>query len=157
MADELIASMVVGANWASSVHGSSAGLRSEEDRSRFLALRRSPEIAALLVGGATVEVEPYRKSPHPLFIFDRRINASLREYVAQIKESINGTILCEGGVRLIHLLLSENLIDSFHLSRVNIEGDDHFLDSSLLHRGLSLISSEIVGATTFERYERASR
>lgn len=159
MAERVIATMVVGANGATSLAGTSAPLRSAADRTRFLALRRSPEIAAIVVGGATAKVEPYQKSPHPLIVVERLEleRSEIGEILANLRKRIHGTILCEGGARLIHLLLSGDHIDTFFLSRVPINGDDHFLDQSLLRSTMDLVSSERDGSTTFERYERASR
>ena len=153
----LIASLLVGANAATSKSGSSAPLRTLEDRERFLALRNSPEISAIIVGGATALVEPYQRSPHPLYIYSREVKAPLKMYVSHIRREISGTLLCEGGVRVIHQLLHDDLIDTFLLSRVEIHGDGHYLDEPLLQKSLILRSSERVGSTTFERYERASR
>jgi len=127
-----VASLVVASNGATSIMGGSRGLRTPEDRERFLALRNGPDIAAILVGGASAATEPYRSAPHPLIVF-------------------------EGGVELIHLLLADELIDSFFISRVAATGDGHFLDENLLRSKMTLVSTETINQTTFERYERASR
>lgn len=155
------ASMVVGANGATSLGGSSALLRNAIDRERFLTLRQSSEFGAILVGRRTTLVEPYGRAPHPLVIFSRSSlvgNASansIRDFVANVHATYPGKILCEGGIWLIHKLLAEGLIDTFHISRVAIDGDDHFLDEALLLRHMELVSSEIVGQTRLEKLERS--
>jgi hypothetical protein len=54
-------------------------------------------------------------------------------------------------------LLADELIDSFFISRVAATGDGHFLDENLLRSKMTLVSTETINQTTFERYERASR
>ena len=153
----VLASLVVGANGASSLAGASAGLATPEDRGRFLALRKSQEISAILVGARTATIEPYQKTPHPLYIYRRESGLTPRQYLESINRKHTGAILCEGGITLIHQLLHDGCIDIFHLTRVAIEGDGHFLDENLLNRTMALISREVVNQTTFEKYERASR
>lgn len=156
----LIASLVVGGNSATTVHGDSRRLRTPEDRERFLALRAAPEISLILVGGQSAKTEPYRSAPHPIAIFSRgHIGEipSLRTYIESLSHEFPGTILCEGGVTLFHLLLREDLIDRAFISRVPIAGDGHYLDENLLREKLTCISSETLNQTTFEKYERASR
>lgn len=156
----LIASLVVGGNSATSANGDSRKLRTPEDRERFLALRAAPEISLILVGGQSERIEPYRSAPHPIAIFSRDHVGeilSIRSYIERVKLDFPGTILCEGGVTLIHLLLREDLIDCAFISRVPMAGDGHFLDENLLREKLLCISSEKLNQTTFEKYERASR
>jgi hypothetical protein len=159
----IIASMVVGANGATSSAGSSAPLQTAIDRERFLLRRKNPEIQAILVGHRTTLVEPYNRSPHPLVIFSQRaigagsLERAFDDFIAKMRAEYPGKILCEGGITLIHLLLAANLIDIFYVSRVAFEGDDHFLDEELLLKRMRLVSKESYGDTSFERYERASR
>ena len=153
----VLASLVVGSNWASTLGGTSRGLRTSEDRERFLALRNSPNIGAIIVGSASALVEPYQKSPHPLFVYSRSSAVTPGEFINQVRRKISGSILCEGGVTLLHHLLSENCIDQFHLTRAPALGDGHYFDIELLRASMSLSASEVVNGTTFEKYERASR
>lgn len=157
---QVIASLVIGSNGATSLHGSSRGLRTSEDRTRFRALRGAPEISAILVGGATVAVEPYHSAPQPIICFSREACGevdSIPIFIEKLKRKYPGTILCEGGVQLLHLLLKEDLIDLAFISRVSILGDGHFLDEELFQSKMALASSETINQTTFEKYERASR
>ena len=156
-AGEVIASLVIGSNAATTLAGSSKGLRTKEDRERFLALRNSDRFGAILVGSVSAAVEPYQKTPHPLFIYKRTSGVSPAAFVDEVRRKISGAILCEGGVTLIHQLLADDALDHFHLTRAPIAGDGHFFDLALLTRKMSLISREVVGQTTFEKYERASR
>lgn len=156
-AGEVVASLVIGSNAATTLAGGSKGLRSKEDRERFLALRNSDRFGAILVGSVSAAVEPYQQTPHPLFIYTRTSGISPTEFLHDVRGKISGSILCEGGVRLIHHLLHDDALDLFHLTRVPIAGDGHFLDLLLLTRKMSLVSRELVGETTFEKYERASR
>jgi riboflavin biosynthesis pyrimidine reductase len=154
---EVIASLVVGSNGATSLAGRSKGLRTPEDRERFLALRRSADLGAIVVGSATAAVEPYQQTPHPLFIYKRASGVSPAEFLRELRGKISGAILCEGGVTFIHQLLEDDALDLLHLTRAPIAGDGHFLNFSLITKRMSLISREVEGETTFEKYERASR
>lgn len=155
--------MVVGANGATSRAGSSAALRSAADRERFLRMRKSPDIQAILVGHRTTLVEPYEQAPHPLVIFSRSAISEnsaadpIVDFLERTRVRYPGKILCEGGISLVHLLLQANLIDTFYLSRVANEGDAHFLEDALLRQRMHLVSRELISDTTFEHYERASR
>ena len=153
----LLASLVVGSNGATSLHGSSRELRTLEDRERFLALRNSNRVGAIVVGSATADAEPYQKTPHLLYIYQRSSGLTPKELIAKVRREISGAILCEGGITLIHHLLREDLIDEFQLTHAPIPGDNHYLDRALLASKLSLSESELKAGTTFEKYERASR
>ena len=153
----VLATLVVGSNWATSLNGDSRGLQSDEDRERFLALRNSAAVGAIVVGARTAEVEPYQKTPHPLFIYQRSLGVTPAQFIRHAQVQVNGSILCEGGVQFIHSLLRENVIDIFHLTRVSKAGDNHFLDIDLVRTHLALIQSEQINTSTFEKYERASR
>jgi len=153
----VLATLVVGSNWAASLNGDSRGLQSGEDRERFLALRNSAAVGAIVVGARTAEVEPYQKTPHPLFIYQRSLGVTPAQFIRHAQEQVSGSILCEGGVQFIHSLLRENVIDVFHLTRVSKAGDNHFLDIDLVRTHLALIQSEQINTSTFEKYERASR
>ena len=153
----VLATLVVGSNWAASLNGDSRGLQSGEDRERFLALRNSAAVGAIVVGARTAEVEPYQKTPHPLFIYQRSLGLTPAQFIRHAQEQVSGSILCEGGVQFIHSLLRENVIDVFHLTRVSKAGDNHFLDIDLVRTHLALIQSEQINTSTFEKYERASR
>ncbi len=153
----VLATLVVGSNWAASLNGDSRGLQSGEDRERFLALRNSDAVGAIVIGARTAEVEPYQKTPHPLFIYTRSVGVTPAQFIGEVRKQVSGSILCEGGVQLIHSLLRENVIDIFHLTRVSKAGDNHFLNSELLRMHMALIHSEQINTSTFEKYERASR
>ena len=153
----VIASLVVGRNLATSVGGTSHGLRTGVDRERFLALRNSDQIGAIVVGARTAAVEPYQSAPHPLFIYHRNLGVLAKEFIDAIRNEVSAPILCEGGVRLLHQLLRADYIDYFHLARVAIDGESDFFDISLLQQRMILSGSEEIEGTTFEKYERASR
>lgn len=154
---EVFACLVVGSNYATSLHGSSKHLTSPEDRQRFLALRNSDEFAAIVIGSNTAATEPYAKSPHPVFVYTRSSGLTPGQFIEKVHNQSAGRILCEGGVTLLHYLLREDRIDYLHLTHTPIAGDSHFFDSALLLEKMSLTASEQAGQTTFERYERASR
>lgn len=153
----VLATLVVGSNWAASLNGVSRGLQSDEDRERFLALRNSAAVGAIVVGARTAEVEPYQKTPHPLFIYQRSLGVTPAQFIHHVQMQVDGSILCEGGVQFIHSLLRENVIDIFHLTRVSRAGDNHVLDIDLVRTHMALIQSEQINTSTFEKYERASR
>jgi riboflavin biosynthesis pyrimidine reductase len=63
---QIIATLVVGSDGSTSKDGSSRGVSSSADRSRFLERRRS--VDAILIGGNTARNEPYRKTPVPVVV-----------------------------------------------------------------------------------------
>lgn len=154
---ELWVCLVAGANLATSLHGASVGLRTPEDRQRFLTLRNSDEIGAIVVGSRTAALEPYGKTPHPLYIYSRDSGRTPSQFIDEIAATVDGAILCEGGVRLVHELLRGDSVDRLYLSHAPIDGDDNYLDIALVRARLSLMAQEVEAGTTFEHYERASR
>ena len=152
----LVACLAMGSNGATSKAGGSQGITTAADREHFLALRNSSQFGAIVVGARTAAVEPYAKTPHPLFIYRRESGLTAKQFTESIRKEVVGAILCEGGVGLIHQLLVSQSIDSFHLTRTPMSGDGHFLDEKLLLENMSLRTSSSLNGTTFERYERAS-
>jgi riboflavin biosynthesis pyrimidine reductase len=62
----ITANLVIGADGATVLEGSSKALSSQADRSRFHALRE--RASTILIGGNTARNEPYAKTPVPLVI-----------------------------------------------------------------------------------------
>ena len=137
----LIATLVVGANNASSKGGLSAPLSTPADRSRFLALHRSA--AAIIIGRESALVEDYRKTQVPIFVLTRHHEGvklphpmmeqiTVGDDLAKISRSIasrfEGDVIIESGVKLLKALISAGAVDRLSLSISPIEGDGHFVN-----------------------------
>lgn len=143
----VVAPLVIGSNGATSLHGSSRALSSPEDRTRFLALRKSA--AAIVIGGATFRSEPYDQLAIPLYVASKRLNSqefsersnlhiyplSPTDVLDLAKGEISGLIVIEGGKSFLSELLQARLVDQLLLTRSPIEGDSDFweIEKDLLH------------------------
>ena len=58
------ANLIVGKDGSTTKSGSSIGLSTDEDRTRFKALRDKNHL--ILIGGNTARREPYKRTPIPL-------------------------------------------------------------------------------------------
>lgn len=151
----LIATLVVGANNATTVAGGSIGLSSTPDRERFLALHRAA--GAIITGKHSANVEDYSKTDVPIFIFTRdpaplnfdhpqmqqvAVDRDLAEMARRIDQQIPGDVVIEAGPRLLLALIRAGVVDSLQLSISPIPGDGNFieLDDLLKH---FLIESDV--------------
>jgi riboflavin biosynthesis pyrimidine reductase len=152
------ANLVVGSNGMTTYRGSSKGLSSSEDRARFHELRSASEV--ILIGGSTFRNEPYSKCPLPLYISSRgsnlkgenvhSFNLSPSKLLAKAFNDGYKEILIEGGVQFLSGLFDKTMIDEFHLTRSDIEGDGDKFDETSLSAKYKLLSQSIANTTKFE-------
>lgn len=156
----LIASLVVGANNATTLGGDSQKLSTPPDRTRFLGLHRSA--AAIIVGKNSAVHEDYRQTQVPIFIFSRSekqlplshpsmqqilIDGDLAERSRQIEDQILGDVVVEAGPQLLAAMISAGVIEILYLSISPINGDDNFLDLPDLLSKFVIESEELVEGT----------
>ena len=132
----VIATLVVGANGATSLKGSSTGLSTQADRERFLQLHRSA--GAYIVGRKSASVESYKNSLAPLFIFTRQpipniagevdVSQGFERAVREISNAHPSPIVVESGVSLMMAMINDGVIDQLQLSLSPIVGDGDFID-----------------------------
>lgn len=136
----LIASLVVGANGATSLAGKSSPLSTPSDRARFLERHRSA--AAFIIGKQSALIESYSSSNVPIFVLSRSNEAiqfphplmqqitvadgELAEIVRGLDQQIEGDIVVEAGASLLTALIEVGVIDLLELSISPIEGNGNF-------------------------------
>ena len=138
----LIATLVVGSNGATSLHGKSSPLSTPSDRARFLARHRSA--AAFIIGKQSAFIESYDASQVPIFVFSRSNEplslpnplmkqlsvkgSELGEISRNIDQRIAGDIVVEAGASLLAAMIAAGVIDVLEISISPIAGDGHFID-----------------------------
>ena len=138
----LIASLVVGSNGATSLHGKSSPLSTPSDRRRFL--KRHRQAAAFIIGRQSALIESYGASRVPIFVFSRSsaaislphplmqqvtVNRSdLGEISRSIEQRIEGDIVVEAGAALLTAMIQSEVIDILEISITPIAGDGNFID-----------------------------
>ena len=167
----LIATLVVGANNATSKGGHSAPLSTPADRKRFLALHRSAP--AIITGRESALVEDYRATKVPIFIFTRgsekltlphpmmeqiTVGDDLAKISRSIASRFEGDVIIESGVKLLKALISAGAVDRLSLSISPIEGDGHFVNLDDLLNDFTIEETlEVEGTRLLEcRYNRDS-
>ena len=151
----LIASLVVGANSATTLAGASTGLSTPPDRARFLALHRSA--GAIIIGKESALAEDYSQTNVPIFIFSRSseklalihpqmqqitVDRDLAEITRMIDHRIDGDIAIEAGPRLLTALVEAGVVDYLQLSLSPIAGDGNFINLENLMRNFEVESEE---------------
>jgi dihydrofolate reductase len=142
----LIASLVIGANGATSLAGKSSPLSTPSDRERFI--RRHRSASAFIIGKNSALVESYTSAQVPIFVLTRESealhlphpmmeqitieNENLSSSVHKITSQVEGEIVVEAGISLFTALIAEGLIDSLELSISPIDGDGNFADLAAL-------------------------
>ena len=166
-APRVIANLLVGGNGATVKAGSSKALTNSADRRRFHALRSLAK--AIVIGGSTYRNEPYQRNAKdrtlPIYVssvktqylIDQELalgvtfaSVSPTRLVARALEEVGSPILIEGGVNFLHELIENRIIDELHITRVQVDGDDYYLDESLLSKNYKLELQEQEGETNFE-------
>lgn len=161
------ANLVVGADGSTAINGSSKGLSSGRDRTRFHAIRA--EATAIVIGGATSRNEPYGSTPVPLFVVTHEhtvpgtatnnekatlLNLSPVDAIAKIKADGFGRILVEGGAQFLTALTHAHAIDGIYLTRTTAAPQEAIIDFYELLSGFVVASSEESDGERFEYYER---
>lgn len=155
----LIASLVVGANGATALHGNSQGLSTPPDRTRFLALHRSA--AAIITGKESATSEDYTLTTVPIYVLTRDprpltfshphmeqilINGDLAQIVREI-EKRHDSVVVEAGPLLLQALVEVGVVDQLELSLSPIDGDKNFVDIERLLHNFIVESDELVDGT----------
>ena len=158
----VLANLVLGSEGSTSLDGSSKSLSSAEDRRRFHEVRAQASV--ILIGGNTARTEPYAQTPVPLVVITRsgEIPESVRanpktniweldpiSAVEKALKEFGGTVLVEGGIRLVQELLLANQIDELYLTLSKISGGENVYDLSALTREFTVESSEKIDGETF--------
>ena len=158
----VLANLVLGSDGSTSLDGSSKSLSSAEDRKRFHELRAQASV--ILIGGNTARSEPYAQTPVPLVVITRsgeipdsvRANPKTHVWeldptsaVEQAHKEFGGSVLVEGGIRLVQELLLANQIDELYLTLSKVSGGENVYDLSALTREFTVESSEKIDGETF--------
>jgi riboflavin biosynthesis pyrimidine reductase len=158
----VLANLVLGSDGSTSLDGSSKSLSSAEDRRRFHEVRAQASV--ILIGGNTARTEPYAQTPVPLVVITRSgeipesVRANPKTHVWELDpisavekalKEFGGTVLVEGGIRLVQELLLANQIDELYLTLSKISGGENVYDLSALTREFTVESSEKIDGETF--------
>ncbi len=156
----LIATLVVGANGATTLGGISSRLSTPPDRARFLALHRSA--AAIITGKQSALSEDYSMTKVPLFIFTRsdlelplthpemqrvKIEGNLAEVSRDIQNQFSGDVIVEAGPKLLIAMISVGVIEELQLSISPVNGDGNFIDTVNLLSNFTIESDEVLEGT----------
>jgi riboflavin biosynthesis pyrimidine reductase len=156
----VIATLVVGSNFATSKEGSSLPLSTMEDRRRFLALHR--RASAIITGRESAARENYQRTSVPIYIFTRSsapltlpynnmrqvtIADDLRVRVIEIAHRHSGDIVIEAGIELLLALTRVGAIDELELSFTPITGDSHYLDIDEIFSLFEIVDEQEINAT----------
>ena len=154
----VIATLNVGANGATTLAGTSAGISTAADRERFLKLHRR---AGLHIAGAnSAASELYSSTKIPLVILARStqsnishgreiINTSdgLKSVMREIKARFPAPIVVEAGPTLLTALVNEGCIDEIELSFSPILGDGNFINHIELLSQFTITVDENIDGT----------
>jgi riboflavin biosynthesis pyrimidine reductase len=156
----LIASLVVGANNATTLDGGSAQLSTQPDRERFLELHRSA--GAIITGKNSAAAEDYSKTVVPIFIFSRsseilnfnhphmqqvRVDRDLADISRLIDARIDGDVVIEAGPELLTTMIEAGVVDELQLSISPIEGDGNFIDVEKILTQFAIEKEEQISGT----------
>lgn len=156
----IYASLVIGANGATSLHGHSRGLSTPADRERFLKLHRSA--GAFLIGRESALRESYQASQVPIYVLTReseqialphpgmeiiKISDDLGNTVRDIAEKIAGNLVVEAGPHLLLALVEAGVIEILELTQSPIEGDGNFIDSERLLSYFTIAEEQVIDQT----------
>lgn len=152
----VIATLVIGANGATSLHGGSSPLSTPADRQRFLGLHRSA--GAYITGRNSFQSETYRKAEAPVLILSRSsypvkgatvIDTSngLVEAMREVVTNYISPIIVEAGATLFLELLKSGCIEECELSIVPLDGDSHMINMDEVLSYLETLDEQIVDGT----------
>ena len=156
----VIASLVLGADGSSTLHGNSAAISTPIDRERFLARRRLCDV--IIVGGRTARADGYLTTPVPLVIIshsrpdllDKNPKAHwwmmpATEAIARAKREFGPTVCVEGGITMISELLEAGDISKLELSVSPRTGGENKIDREKLISYFEKVEKELVVETLF--------
>lgn len=146
----VIANMVVGQDGSTTLAGKSKGLSSGQDRERFHRIRRTAD--AILIGGNTFRLEPYGKSPKPLFVLSRNpdllqltkknmtatvLKMNLSSAITHLRKIGFSKILVEAGPTLFEEALRNGVLNGIYLTRTGLAPNENKIDLAQLGALLS--------------------
>jgi riboflavin biosynthesis pyrimidine reductase len=156
----VFASLVVGADGATTKNGSSRAISSGIDRTSFLARRRAVDF--IFIGGETARTEPYHRTPVPVVVSSRSLvnaladnrlahwwNLSPNAAIEKGIKQFGPNVLVESGTRMLQQLLSAKLLDGIYLSVTDIAGGDDAVNVEVLLQNFTSIDRQIIGDTLF--------
>ena len=166
------ANLIVGSDGATTAGGSSIGLSTAQDRSRFNNLRGKSDL--ILIGGNTARREPYKRTPIPLYILThgslrlqpknqlvKQFMMPVADLVSQIarnfppvdsKLPIN--LLVEAGPKLLQEMIDQGLIDYLYLTINHEKTGENQISVEKLTTTFKLAESEKVGSCHFNYYKK---
>jgi riboflavin biosynthesis pyrimidine reductase len=156
----VFASLVVGADGATTKNGSSRAISSGIDRTSFLARRRAVDF--IFIGGETARTEPYHRTPVPVVVSSRSLvnaladnrlahwwNLSPNAAIEKGIKQFGPNVLVESGARMLQQLISANFLNGLYLSVTDIEGGDDVINVEELLQNFKSIDRQIIGDTLF--------
>jgi riboflavin biosynthesis pyrimidine reductase len=156
----VFASLVVGADGATTKNGSSREISSGIDRTSFLARRRAVDF--IFIGGETARTEPYHRTPVPVVVSSRSLvnaltdnrlahwwNLSPAAAIEKGAKRFGPNVLVESGGNMLEQLLSEKILDGIYLSITDVTGGDNSINYEALLKKFINIESAKIGDTLF--------
>ena len=156
----VFASLVVGADGATSKDGSSRAISSGIDRNSFLARRRTVDF--IFIGGETARTEPYHRTPVPVVVSSHSMVNALSDNrlahwwnlspVAAIEKGIKKfgpEVLVESGAMMLEHLLSLRALDGIYLSVTDVKGGDGLVDFESIVQNFSNVVRHTIENTLF--------
>lgn len=141
----VFANIVIGQDGSTTMGGRSKGLSSDHDRRLFHAIRESAD--ALLIGGKSARIEPYAKTPKPLFVLSRQpalpenvarnemaqlLHLDLSAALGHIRSLGFPKILIEAGATLLLTALRLQELDGLYLTRTQFAPNENLLDPGVM-------------------------
>ena len=167
----VIANLIIGSDGATSKNGSSLGLSTPADRSRFHEIRSQAD--AILIGGATARLEPYKKTAIPLFILThshaklqpknplaKQLNMdpdlALIEISKYLSTKDKPILLVEAGPKLLKRLIELKKINKFYLTINHAVIGENKIEIKDFLKEFKLIESKKIGSDEFCEYQLAN-
>ena len=164
------ANLIVGKDGSTTKSGSSIDLSTDEDRTRFKALRDKSDL--ILIGGNTARREPYKRTPIPLYILThtkvrlqpkKQFALTPLQMIEEISTNFNNTqispinLLIEAGPNLLLQMVKQGLVDHLYLTINQQAVGENLISISDLTDSFELISSEEVPPCQFNYYKKLTK
>lgn len=155
-----VASLVVGADGATTLRGTSSGISTTADRRVFIDRRKTFDV--IMIGGNTARTEPYSSTPVPLVIISRSYvnpvsenpkahlwNLTPAQAIERAGQEFGDKILIEAGASLMTKMLNENLIEEFFLTLTPVVGGENIVDWQIFLDHFTFIEESKLDETIF--------
>jgi riboflavin biosynthesis pyrimidine reductase len=168
------ANLIVGKDGSTTKSGSSIGLSTDEDRTRFKALRDKSDL--ILIGGNTARREPYKRTPIPLYILThtkvrlqpknqlaKQFAFTPSQMIEEISINFKNTqispinLLIEAGPSLLLQMVKQGLVDHLYLTINQQAVGENLISISDLTDSFELISSEEIPPCQFNYYKKLTK